>query len=241
MARIARLALALFLPVAAGAQQTILLRDGTQLKGRMTQATDDTIIFRDRSGGVHTLDIDRVDSIQFEHGNTPSAAIAAPGGKNAGYLTLPAGTAISVCANEAINTQSTTESRSYSAQISKDVFDVSGNVAIPRGSRARLVVRRLNDGVLALDLQSVSVNGRRYLVDTGNIVPQGESGGGSAVLGTLLGAIAGGGSGVAIGALAGGAIGVGTEVATRGPIVKVPAETVLNFRLDNAVSLRPAQ
>jgi hypothetical protein len=134
------------------------------------------------------------------------------------------------------------------------VVDTNGNVAIPRGSGARLVVRRLNDGVLALDLQSVSVNGQRYVVDTGSVMPQGdrkdgvggnqrtaEYGGGGAVLGTLLGAIAGGGKGAAIGALAGGAVGIGTEIATRGPIIRVPAETVLNFRLDNTMSLRPAQ
>jgi hypothetical protein len=266
MARILRLALTLLLPIAGGAQQTIILRDGTQLSGRLTQATDSTLILRDRNGGIHTLDFDRVDSVQFEHGNAPSSPANAPNGNNAGdnrgysaapgtgFLSLAAGTDISVRTNQAINTQSTTESRSFSAQVGKDVVDTNGNLAIPRGSGARLVVRRLNDGVLVLDLQSVSVNGQRYLVDTGSVVPEGdrkdgvganqrtaEYGGGGAVLGTLLGAIAGGGNGAAIGALAGGAVGVGTEIATRGPIIRVPAETVLNFRLDNKLSLRPAQ
>jgi hypothetical protein len=257
MARIVRMALALFLPMAAGAQQTIIMRDGTQLNGRLTQATDNTVIVRDHNGGMHTLDFDRVDSIQFERGNSSSATNAgyspAPV-QTGGLLTLLAGTEISVRSNEAINTQSTTESRSFSAQVTRDVADTNGNVAIPRGSGARLLVRRLNDGVLALDLQSVSVNGQRYLVDTGSVVPQGdrkdgvganqrtaEYGGGGAVIGTLLGAIAGGGKGAAIGALAGGAVGIGTEVATRGPIIRVPAETVLNFRLDNSMSLRPAR
>jgi hypothetical protein len=254
MARILRLTLALILPVAAGAQQTIILRDGTQLSGRVTQATDNTVIIRDHNGGMHTLDFDRVDSIKFEHGSAPPSATEVPNGNNSGLVTLQPGTEISVRSNEAINTQSTTEHRSFSAQVSKDVVDASGNVAIPRGSGARLVVRRLNDGVLALDLQSVSVNGQHYTVDTGSVVPQGdrkdgvganqrtaEYGGGGAVLGTLLGAIAGGGNGAAIGALAGGAVGIGTEVATRGPIIRVPAETVLNFRLDNTMSLQPAQ
>ena len=258
MARIVRLALALFLPAAAGAQQIIILRDGTQLSGRLTQATDNTVIVRDHDGGMHTLDFDRLESIRFEHGPNENASdnrgySPAPV-QDPGILTLPAGTAISVRSNETINTQSTTESRSFAAQVTRDVVDPSGNVAIPRGSGARLVVRRLNDGVLALDLQSVSVNGQRYLVDTGDVVPQGgrkdgvganqrtaEYGGGGAVLGTLLGAIAGGGKGAAIGALAGGAVGIGTEIATRGPMIRVPAEAVLNFRLDNTMSLRPAQ
>lgn len=267
MARILRLALTLLLPMAGTAQQTIILRDGTQLSGRLTQATDNTVILRDRNGGMHTLDFERVDSIQFEHGSARYSATEAPNGNNAadslghpaavpntGFLSLAAGTDISVRTNESIDTQSTTENRSFSAQVSRDVVDTNGNSAIPRGSGARLVVRRLNDGVLALDLQSVSVNGRRYLVDTGSIVPPGdrkdgvganqrtaEYGAGGAVLGTLLGAIAGGGKGAAIGALAGGAVGIGTQIATRGPIIRVPAETVLNFRLDNPVYLRPAQ
>jgi hypothetical protein len=270
MAKIARLMLAAFLPVAAVGQQTLVMRDGSRLDGRMTGASDNTITFRDRDGGVHTLDFSRVDAIQFGHdaaregenagpppsGNnygTDNRGYNAPGPQNSGVITLPAGTALSVRSNEAINTQNTTESRSYGAQVSQDVVDPGGNVAIPRGSGARLIVRRLSDGVLALDLQSISVNGRRYLVDTGS-APQGQRGdgigenkrtaefaGGGAVIGTLLGAIAGGGKGAAIGALAGGAVGVGTEVATRGPIIRVPAETVLNFRLDNALSLRPAQ
>ena len=62
--------------------------------------------------------------------------------------------------------------------------------------------------------------------------------GGGAVLGTLLGAIAGGGKGAAIGAVAGAATGAGVQVLTRGKEVRVPAETVLNFRLDQPLYLQ---
>ncbi|HKD05484.1 MAG TPA: hypothetical protein VKB79_06240 [Bryobacteraceae bacterium] len=168
------------------------------------------------------------------------------------YLTLPAGTPISVRTNESINTQERDESRTYSAQVSQDVIDADGRVAIPRGSDARLIVRQVGHDLM-LDLQSVSVAGRRYLVDSNDIEQQSrregvgankrtaEFGGGGAVLGTLLGAIAGGGKGAAIGALAGGAAGIGTEVLTRGSAVRVPAETVLSFRLDSVMSLRPVR
>ena len=61
--------------------------------------------------------------------------------------------------------------------------------------------------------------------------------GGGALLGTVLGAIAGGGRGAAIGALAGGAAGAGTQVLTRGPKLDIPSETVLSFRLDQPVYL----
>jgi hypothetical protein len=61
--------------------------------------------------------------------------------------------------------------------------------------------------------------------------------GGGALLGTVLGAIAGGGKGAAIGALAGGAAGAGGEVLTRGEALHIPSEIILRFRLDYPVYL----
>lgn len=129
---------------------------------------------------------------------------------------------------------------------------------IPRGSQANLVVRRaieggtLTSGNLALDLDSVQVSGRKYAVSTEDLEKGGSQGiganrrtgemvGGGAVLGTLLGAIAGGGKGAAIGAVAGAAAGGGVQVLTKGKEIRVPAETVLNFRLDQPLPLREAQ
>ena len=55
----------------------------------------------------------------------------------------------------------------YSARIADDVLDQSGAVAIPRGSEARLEAYPTDDGKdTYLDLSSVTVNGRRYLLNT---------------------------------------------------------------------------
>ena len=62
--------------------------------------------------------------------------------------------------------------------------------------------------------------------------------GGTAALGTLIGAIAGGGKGAAIGALSGGAAGTAAEVMTSGERVRVPSETRLVFTLSNAITLK---
>jgi hypothetical protein len=56
--------------------------------------------------------------------------------------------------------------------------------------------------------------------------------GGAAAIGTLIGAIAGGGDGAAIGAAVGAAGGAAAQVLTRGDQVRIPAESVLTFRLD---------
>jgi hypothetical protein len=226
MARFARFALAALLPFAAIAQE------------RFAPAQE-----RDSSQSLNGRD---GNSANIDERGYPRRAVAPDD------LFLPAGTPISVRTNESINTQERDEARTYSAQVAQDVVDANGQVAIPRGSDAQLIVRRLGHD-LVLDLQSVSVSGRRFLVDSNDVEQSqkregvgankrtAEFGGGGAVLGTLLGAIAGGGKGAAIGAIAGGAAGLGTEVLTRGNAVRVPAETVLSFRLDSAMSLRPAR
>jgi len=97
----------------------------------------------------------------------------------------------------------------------------------------------------------VTIQGRRYGISTADIKESGNQGigknkrtaemvGGGAALGTLLGAIAGGGKGAAIGAVAGAAAGGTAQVLTKGKEVKVPAETVLKFKLDKPLRLQPA-
>jgi hypothetical protein len=61
--------------------------------------------------------------------------------------------------------------------------------------------------------------------------------GGGAVVGAIIGAIAGGGKGAAIGAGVGSAAGAGVQVITKGQQVKVPSETLLEFRLQQPVTV----
>jgi hypothetical protein len=137
--------------------------------------------------------------------------------------------------------------------MARAVTDASGRVVIPRGSAASLVVRSVHaqgkvegESELALDLASVTIEGRRYRIDAADIVEKGKEGvgansrtakfvGGGAVLGTILGAVAGGGRGAAIGAVSGAAAGTATQTVTRGKGVRVPAETILTFRLEAPV------
>jgi hypothetical protein len=164
---------------------------------------------------------------------------------------VPAGTEVRVRTDQAIQTNTPSADRFYGATVSQDVMDANGNVAIPKGSPAQLAVRRgANANEVVLDLESVSVNGRRYsLAAATNTRSGGKEGigknkrtgeyvGGGALAGTLIGAIAGGGKGAAIGAIAGGAAGAGAQTITRGSQVSIPAETELQFRLTNEVALR---
>jgi hypothetical protein len=166
--------------------------------------------------------------------------------------TIPAGTVIPVRANDVIDARDTSRGRVYSAEVSRDVLNQDDSVAIPRGADAELMVRDIGHHTLALDLDAVVVNGKRYSVSTYDVTRSGgekdglganrrtaKFAGGGALFGAIIGAVAGGGKGAGIGALAGGAAGAVGQVATRGERVHVPAESVLTFQLQQPLDLAP--
>ncbi|HEU5403957.1 MAG TPA: hypothetical protein VFU86_21565 [Terriglobales bacterium] len=177
---------------------------------------------------------------------------------NGSGMSIPAGTNLSIRADQDIKAQDVSAGMTYQAEIAKDVMDPNGNVIIPRGAPAQLVVvdtnpnnNTTNGKDLSLALNSVNVNGRNYMVQSntsrganekaggiGANKRTGEYVGGGALAGAVIGAIAGGGKGAAIGAVLGGAGGAGAQVLTRGHQINVPAETVLNFKLDQPIYLQ---
>jgi len=60
--------------------------------------------------------------------------------------------------------------------------------------------------------------------------------GGGAVLGTIIGAIAGGGKGAVIGGAVGAGAGTTVQVMTHGEQVRIPSETLLEFKLEQDVT-----
>lgn len=155
---------------------------------------------------------------------------------------IDAGTTINVRTNETIKAKDSS-GRVFSGFVDQDVMDSNRNIVIPKGSNVELVVRKVSANDLTLDLDSVTVNGQRYGIQTEqNVVSgqkeglgankrTGEYVGGGAAIGAIIGAIAGGGKGAAIGAGAGAAAGAGAQVLTRGKSIDVPAESLLTFRL----------
>jgi hypothetical protein len=236
------------------AQQVVVLNNGTRLQGRYDGGNADTLLFIDEHGSRHKFNIAEIQSLMF---NTPPP-FAEPGyadtdvAPSAGWsrgAVLPAGAEVVVRTIDPIDTRQPDSRRHYLASIERDVLDSNGKVVIPRGSLAHLIVHSVGGGEVAVDLRSVSVNGRRYILNSEDITNfrlregpgsnkrTGEFLGGGALVGTILGALAGGGKGAAIGALAGGAAGAGAQVLTRGPALHIPSETILRFRLDQPVYL----
>ena len=172
---------------------------------------------------------------------------------------LSVGTKVPVRTEEMIDSAKAVEGQTFAADIDDDVLDANGDVVVPRGANAQVVIRSASKGGrfkgtsdLVLDLQSIAVGGKEYMISTTNLEQKGKEGfgankrtgvftGGGAALGAIIGAIAGGGKGAAIGAGAGAGAGAVTQVATKGGAIKVPAETVLTFQLDKPVKIVEAK
>jgi len=168
---------------------------------------------------------------------------------------LPAGTELPVRTNETIDSVRAAEGQGFAAEVSKDVLNSAGTVVISKGSQAQLVIVSASQGGkirgasdLVLNLASVTVGGRRYRLDTADVAQRGKEGvgankrtatytGGGAAVGAIIGAIAGGGKGAAIGAGAGAGAGALTQILTKGRAIRVPAESVLTFRLESPLRI----
>ena len=238
---------------------TLVLRNGTRISGTLVNRTSTTTSFRNSSGVVHRYRASQVRNVEL---TSPRQTTSRPVGNNGSSNNdhqpelLPAGTQLVILTNEAIDSKTASSNQLFSAQVDQDVIDSSNELIVPKGSPAQLIIRSTSSGGLngssemTLDIQSITVNGRRYNVTTTDLTKKGKGGigankrtavmvGGGAVVGTIIGAIVGHGKGAAIGAAAGAAGGAGVEVLTKGKTVRIPAETVLKFSLDQAVTLAP--
>jgi hypothetical protein len=141
--------------------------------------------------------------------------------------------------------------QTFAASMDEPVM-LNGETVIPRG--ADVVVKLVDSkesgkltgrAELTLDLMSVRVDGHMVDINTQSVSRESDSrgqrtakvAGGTAAVGAIIGAIAGGGKGAVIGAGAGGAAGAGAEEVTKGQRVKVPSETRLTFVLDTATRI----
>ena len=180
------------------------------------------------------------------------ASAPASSSSSASGPTVPAGTVVTVRMIDAIDSAKNHPGDEFAATLNSAVV-VGDHVAFPQGSevRVRLVEAKKSghykgSSQLELELTSITANGATYPVESGYYTLNGasrgkrtaETVGGGAVLGTLIGAIAGGGKGAAIGAGAGAATGAGVQAVTRGPQVKSPSETKIDFTLKSPVTVK---
>ncbi len=160
-------------------------------------------------------------------------------------VTIPKGTVVSVRLGQTLSTKSSNAGDQFTATLAEPI-EVEGQTIAPAGARASGTVAeaaplgRFKGGAkLRISLDAITVNGKRYPVQTTSVA-RAQSGkgkrtavlaGGGAGLGAIIGGIAGGGKGAAIGLLAGGGAGTAGAAFTGNKDIVIPAESILSFKL----------
>lgn len=175
-----------------------------------------------------------------------STAAAAPMG-----ITIPVDTTIAIRMIDTVDSERARLGQTFRASLDEPIY-VNGQEVVPRGSDVltKLVEDQQSGKItgqakLTLALSTITVGGRQIDVTSTDVSQTSSSRGtksagvigGTAALGAIIGAIAGGGKGAAIGAGSGAAVGTGAEVMTAGQKVRIPSETRLTFRLQSPVQI----
>lgn len=170
-------------------------------------------------------------------------------------VTVPAGTTLAVRLVDALDSETATQGQTFRATLNSPLA-VDGNVAIPSGYdveghvvQVQSAGKFAGQSLLVLQLDRITASGNVYNLQTDQYKRQGSSRGkntaekvgAGAGIGAIIGAIAGGGKGAAIGAAAGGGLGGGVQAATKGQQIKLASETVLNFTLQQPLTVTPVQ
>ncbi len=173
----------------------------------------------------------------------PPAASAAPSSRAA--FSLPAGNVITVRMIDSIDSDVTQSGEKFLASLD-DPLVVNERIVVERGADVTVQVVRVEQSgkfagrdEVALELYDITVDGKKYpLISSYAEVASKSRGertakvvGGTAAVGAIIGAIAGGGKGAAIGATAGAGAGAAVQAATRGQRVQIPSESRLDFTL----------
>jgi hypothetical protein len=251
----------------AASADTLELKDGRVLQGRYLGGTQAVLRFEVDSK-VETFSVNEIVALTFTGGVAPAAAAEAepepapapaPRHRAAtapdGSVTIAAGTPVLVRMIDGVDSAKNHVGDIFHASLETDLLanDVlvarKGTDLYGRLAEAKEAGRMSGSAELQLELTRIVIDGRDYPVVTseyelkskGRGTGTAQKVGGGAVVGAIIGAIAGGGKGAAIGAGAGGAAGAGVQVLTRGQQVKVPSETLLEFRLQQPLSVQPAR
>ena len=256
------LIIALCLVASSAWGDSLELKNGSLIKGKFVGGTETEISFHVGSS-VQKYNVADIVSLKFdsERADTPTrprsslsnepGAVEPASTKTPAFVTIPAGTRISVRTIDGIDSTKNHVGDRFQASL-EEPLTVDGNVVVAKGADVygRLAESKASGtftgkSQLRLELTGIVVNGHTVPVVTGEYELTGKSRGastakrtaGGAAVGSIIGAIAGGGKGAAIGAGVGAGAGAGSEVITKGDQVKVPSETLLDFTLQQEVSI----
>ena len=168
-------------------------------------------------------------------------------------IVIEAGTILTVTLDQSVSSKTNNEGDSFDASLAAPVA-VGEKVVLPNGTKATGKVtlahsagRFKGNAALGLTLDSITLNGKTYPVQATSVEEAGKGrgkrtavgAGGGAAVGAIVGAIAGGGKGAAIGAAAGAGAGTAGAAFTGKRDITLSAETKLDFKLAEPLSITP--
>jgi len=183
----------------------------------------------------------------------PSSGPEIPGGQRAGIpVTIPPGSMLRIRINRGLDSNHIQIGTDFDGTVLTDII-ADGQVAVPRGATvtglvigAKKAGAFKGEGELSLQVNSLTLGGQQYPLNTevwaengrdktgrtvGNTV-------GTSAFGALLGAVVGGGKGAAIGAGVGAGAGLAGSAATPGGQIIIPPESVLTFRIAEPTTVK---
>jgi hypothetical protein len=262
--QICGLIVALSVAAVSARADSLELKNGRRIKGKFMGGTQTSMSFQVGSS-VQSYDVADVRSLRFDSeaqsasSSIPSQQPSVPSSierenevaRSSSSVTIPAGTRMSVRTIDSIDSTRNRVGFRFQASLEEPLW-VDGNMVVPKGAD---VYGRLDESKetgtfagrsqLKLQLTGIVVNGQTVPLVTGEYEVSGKSKGestakrtvGGAAIGTLIGALAGGGKGAAIGAGTGAGVGAASEIITKGDQVKIPSETLLDFTLQQSVTI----
>jgi hypothetical protein len=172
-----------------------------------------------------------------------------------GEVTIPAGQVLLVRMIDGVDSSKNNVGDVFHASLETDLY-VNNTVLARKGTdvygrlaNVKEAGKLSGSAELQLELMRIVIDSRDYPLVSSDYSLKGQGRGadtakkvsGGAIVGAIIGAIAAGGKGAAIGAGAGSAAGAGVQVFTKGEKVKVPSETLLEFRLQQPAMVTPTQ
>jgi hypothetical protein len=166
-------------------------------------------------------------------------------------VSVATGTALPIRLADSLDSNTTQTGQTIHGTLTADII-ADNMVAIPRGTpvvgrviQAKDAAHFAGSSLLSIELTQIELKGAPISVVTSPFSQEGKGRGkntamktgGGAALGAIIGALAGGGKGAAIGAASGGGLGAGVNAVTRGEQVKIPAETLITFKLQSPINV----
>jgi hypothetical protein len=167
-------------------------------------------------------------------------------------IVVDASTVLTVTIDQSISSKTNGAGDHFDASIASPVT-VHGKEVIPVGAKCSGTVTQANSAgrlkggaELDVSLDSITVKGKSYDIQTTSVEEAGKGrgkrtaigAGGGAAAGALIGAVAGGGKGAAIGAGAGAGAGTAGAAFTGNRDITIPAETRLSFKLTQPLEVQ---